>query len=130
MARLESIMPFFIVDDLSRSMAFYRDVLGFEIRLVTPPEDPFFAIVGRDGVGILLKVITRDVGPLPNPLRHEWARWDAYIHAPDPDSLAEECRRRRPELKLTVEDTEDGLRGFEIDDADGYRLFLGRVRDD
>ena len=128
MSTINGIMPLFIVSDLGRAVAFYCDVMGFEQRLSVPESDPFFAIVGRDGVGIMLKHITPEVAPLPNPKRHEWAKWDAFISTPDPDSLAAECRERTSDAAFEVQDTEDGLRGFEIADADGYVLFFGHPR--
>jgi hypothetical protein len=60
------------------------------------------------------------------------ARWDAYIYVPDPDALAAEFSSRNVEFFKTLKDSEDGddgLRGFEIKDADGYILFFGRPQD-
>ena len=54
MTAVTGIMPLFIVSDLRRAVGFYCDVLGFEQRLAVPEWDAFFAIVGRDGVGIML----------------------------------------------------------------------------
>ena len=41
------IAPQFLVDDLDRSIAYYRDQLGFEVDFVY---DSFYASVSRDGV--------------------------------------------------------------------------------
>ncbi|MGH9739327.1 MAG: VOC family protein [Candidatus Acidiferrales bacterium] len=43
--RTEAMSPFFIVSDVSRAIAFYRDKLGFELAYSEPGESPFFAIV-------------------------------------------------------------------------------------
>ena len=32
--------------------------------------------------------------PARNHTRHEWARWDAYIYAMDPDALFDEFREQ------------------------------------
>jgi hypothetical protein len=56
------------------------------------------------------------------------ARWDAYVHVPDPDALAAEFATRRMAFFAPLQDTDDGLRGFEVRDADGYVLFFGRPR--
>ena len=116
---LGNISPFFIVSDLARSIRFYQERLGFELRHSAPEEEPFFAIVGRDQAQILLKAISDEVEPQPNHARHEWAPWDAFVFVDDPDSLA-------IEFDATVTDREDGLRGFEARDPDGYALFFGR----
>jgi hypothetical protein len=47
---------------------------------------------------------------------------------PDPDALAAEFAARGVEFFEALKDTHDGLRGFELKDADGYILFFGRVR--
>ncbi|MDJ0788045.1 MAG: VOC family protein [Myxococcota bacterium] len=113
------ISPFFIVADFARAVAFYRDRLGFELRFQTPEDAPFFGIVGRGDVQIHLKEVSPDVPPLPNVSRHEWAPFDAYVYVDDPEALARELGAR-------VEVRDDGLRGFEVADADGYVLFFGR----
>ena len=124
---LGKISPFFIVQELAPSVAFYMQ-LGFEVRHQSPEEDPFFAIVGRDDTQILLKAITEDIGPQPNSTRHPWARWDAYISVEHPDALAAEFAKANVRFTRELEDTEDGLRGFELRDNDGYILFFGRSR--
>ena len=56
------------------------------------------------------------------------ARWDAFVSVPDPDALAAEFASRNVEFFEPLKDTNDGLRGFELKDADGYLLFFGRPR--
>ena len=126
-ARLDFIAPFFIVRDVMQSLAFYRDRLGFEVMFLGPDDDdPFFAMLSRDGVRLMLKAITPEVQPRPNPSRHEWARWDAYIHTPDPDALAEELTARGVSFREPLGVNSDNLRGFEVMDGDGYVLYFGR----
>ena len=77
---------------------------------------------------LMFKAVGAD--PQPNFTRHPWARWDAYVNAPDPDALAAEFMSRGVVFSVPLKDTEDGLRGFELKDADGYVLFFGRPRED
>ena len=127
---ITGIAPFFIVRSVPAALSFYRDRLGFDVTFEGPqPGDIFFGIVQRGAAMIMLK----DVGvePLPNCRRdigQGWARWDAYIHVPDPDGLAAEFLSRDVELSRPLADDDDGLRGFELNDADGYVLFFGRPR--
>jgi len=116
----------FVVSDLQQALMFYREQLGFEVTHQAPAPDPFFAIVARDGVQLMLKVVAEDVGALPNWSRHPDARWDAYVHVPDPDTLAAELRDRGVTFSAPLTDTDDGLRGFELTAHDGYLLFFGR----
>lgn len=124
---INGISPFFIVENLAASLAFYRDVLAFEVVFEEPHDDPFFGIVRRDRAMIMLK----DVGvkPVPNYTRDPAARWDAYLDVPDPDALAAEYVSRGVQFSEPLKDTADGLRGFELKDTDGYVLFFGRPRD-
>ncbi len=126
MTNLTYVSPFFIVTSLKTSVSFYVDKLGFEIRYISPDDDPFFAIVGRDNISIMLKGNSADIKPLPNYTRIDWARWDAYISAAEPDKLFEEYRSRGVAFRQPIQDDDDGLHGFEVTDADGYVLFFGR----
>ena len=124
---INGIAPFFIVRDAQAAIVFYRDRLGFEITHQQPEHDPFFAIVCRDGAMLMVKRVAAN--PQPNPTRDPDARWDAYITVPDPDALAAEFASRGVVFSVPLKDTSDGLRGFELKDADGYVLFFGRPRE-
>lgn len=126
MSKLNFITPFFIVSNLADSVSFYVDKLGFEIWYTGPDDDPYWAMVGRGPVSIMLKAIAHDIKPIPNPTRHEWAAWDAYISAEEPDALFEEYSAAGVVFRQPIHDNSDGLRGFEVTDADGYVLFFGR----
>lgn len=52
MPHLLSISPRLHVADFARSVAFYRDVLGFDVEATFPEHDPTFALLLRDGVGL------------------------------------------------------------------------------
>ena len=127
---LVSISPFFIVQDLQASIAFYRERLGFQVDFQGPPDDVYYAGVSRDGVGIMLKAITPEVLPRPNHTRHEWARWDAYIYTLDPDPLFDEFRQCGVTFVKELSFIEDVLWGFEITDADGYVLAFFKLRNE
>src|SRR6476660_10299974 len=130
---ISGIAPLFIVKNVPGTLAFYRDRLGFDITFQGPePDDIFFGIVQRGAAMIMFKAV--GVDPVPNYTREVGkgiARWDAYLHVPDPDALAAEFSSRNVEFFLPLKDSysDDGLRGFEIKDADGYLLFFGRTRD-
>jgi catechol 2,3-dioxygenase-like lactoylglutathione lyase family enzyme len=118
--------PFFIVSRVDRSIAFYRDRLGFETCFQEPDQEPFLAILGRDGAMLFIKA--GEAAPQPNATRDPAMRWDAYLLVPDPDALAAEFTDRGAGFSKPLQDTHDGLRGFEITDPDGYVLFFGRPR--
>ena len=129
MSNLIYISPFFIVSSLKDSVSFYVNKLGFELRYTGPKGDPYFAIVGRVHISIMLKEIADDIKAVPNHTRHGWARWDAFIHAAEPDALFEEYSGGGVTFHQSIQDDDDGLRGFEVKDADGYVLFFGRPKE-
>ena len=69
------------VADQDAAIAFYRDKLGFQVKHKEPDEEPFFAIVGRDGALLFLKA--GEATPLPNSRR-------------DPATRASPRHNRRP----------------------------------
>ena len=140
---ISGISPLFIVADVPATLAFYRDMLGFEVTFRGPaPGDEFFGIVRRDGATILFKALgeTADgeevvVEPVPNYRRKPAFSWDAYLEVPDPDALAAELASRGVRFAVPLGDDsappgdgDDGLRGFVVEDPDGYGLFFGRLR--
>ena len=130
-AEIGGIAPFFIVKNVPAALRFYHEQLGFDITFQGPDEDDiFFGIVQRGAAMIMMKDIAVD--PVPNytrDIKKGIARWDAYIYVPDPDALAAEFASRNVDFFLPLMDNdEEGLRGFEIRDADGYILYFGRLQ--
>ena len=113
---ISGIAPLFIVNNVPAALAFYRDRLGFDITFQGPePDDIFFGIVQRGAAMIMFKDV--GVDPVPNytrDVKKGIARWDAYLHVPDPDALAAEFSSRNVEFSEPLKDTDDGLRGFEL----------------
>ena len=127
---IAGIAPFFIVKNVPAALKFYRDSLGFDITFQGPSEDDiFFGIVQRGAAMIIMKDI--GVDPVPNytrDIKKGIARWDAYVYVPDPDALAAEFSSRNVKFFTPLgAEGDDGLRGFEIEDIDGYILFFGRT---
>ncbi|HUP52080.1 MAG TPA: VOC family protein [Longimicrobiales bacterium] len=127
---LASINPFFIVENLQASISYYMERLGFQLDFQGPNDDPYYGRVSRDGIGIMLKAILPDVLPRPNRTRHEWARWDAYIYALDPDALFDEFSQRGVSFVTELSFIDEGLWGFEVTDADGYVLAFAQIRNE
>jgi catechol 2,3-dioxygenase-like lactoylglutathione lyase family enzyme len=122
-----SDLAFFHRQQCQSDDRFYRDKLGFEVRHQQSDEDPFFAIIGRDGAQIFIKS-AGGIAPTPNSTRHPHLRLDGFIYVADPDALAAEFASNGAAFSASLRDTHDGLRGFEIRDPDGYVLFFGRPK--
>ena len=120
--------PLLIVRNVPKTLAFYRDKLGFDVTFEGPePDDIFFGIVQRGRAMIMFKDV--DIDPVPNHTRdigHGIAGWDAYVSVSNPDALAAEFESRGVGFFSPLQNNHDNLRGFEIKDPNGYVLFFGR----
>lgn len=129
---ISGIAPFFVVRNVPTALAFYRDYLGFDITFQGPGEDDiFFGIVQRGAAMIMMKAI--GVDPIPNytrDIKKGFAPWDAYLYVPDPDALAAEFSSRNVSFFRPLMTNDDRLRGFEVQDTDGYVLYFGRPWND
>jgi hypothetical protein len=69
------------------------------------PERPLVcqSIVYRGSTMLMFKAV--EVDPLPKSARDPAARWDAYIHVPDPDALAAEFTSRGVLFSVPLKDT-------------------------
>lgn len=71
------------------------------------------------------------VAPVPNytkDIKQGHVPWDAYVYVPDPDALAAQFESRGVKLWKPLSNNSDNLRGFEVQDADGYVLYFGKPR--
>ena len=120
--------PLFVVRHVPDTLAFYRDQLGFEVTFQGPePADIFFGIVERGNAMFMFKAV--GVEPAPNytrDVKQGIASWDAYVDVPNPDALAAEFESRGVKFFRPLQDNSDDLRGFEIEDVNGYVLYFGR----
>ena len=120
--------PFFLVDDVVATAAYYRDKLGF-----TPGpffgDPPGFAIVRRNTTRLVFRQVPESARPAARPnadrMRHTL---DAYIWVSDVDALAEELRRRGADILSEPEESESaGRREMTVRDLNGYHLCFGFV---
>ncbi len=110
---MHSVMPVLQVSDVNRSVAFYRDLLGFTVN-GTWGDGPEFAIIQRGKVSIALDR-SRDDGPAP--VNQYWA---AYIYVDDADALHEEFAGRDVDIVRGLENSFYGMREFDVRDPDGH----------
>jgi uncharacterized glyoxalase superfamily protein PhnB len=122
--RLRSIAPGLTVNDLTRSIAFYTDVLGF---FVSERWE-------REGAlrGVMLKAGVSEIGLSQD----DWAKgrdrkkgegvrlWCETVQ--DVDALAARVKAAGHALTEEPKDQPWGGRSFSMDDLDGYHLTIGR----
>jgi predicted enzyme related to lactoylglutathione lyase len=120
-----SIAPYFLVDDVVTTAAFYRDKLGFHYERFWG-DPPAFCMVKRAEIIIMLSQVA---GARMNPNRRLAAPgeepWDAYIWVGDADSLFREFTANGVRIARGICDQPYLMRDFDIEDCNGYRLCFG-----
>ena len=115
--RLTGIAPQFLVDDLERATAYYRDQLGFEIEFVY---ESFYASVTRDGFAIHLKCAPKSAADREH--RKENEHLDAYIAVCGIRGLFSELKTRGAKMLKALEERPWGYVDFYVEDPDGNIL--------
>jgi len=104
-------------------MAFYRDVLGFTVDAVFPEENPQFALLSRDGVGLQIG------GPEARKMNENPPTVTLYFEADDVRGLHAELKDRvaiewGPEVYFYQR------REFAFRDPDGHLIIMSEETDD
>ena len=124
---IRRIAPQFFTTDLQATLAYYRDMLGFEC-LGTWNNPPVYAIVARDGHRIHFRLADP---PTPSSHKYDDELLDAYVFIENADALYAEYAARGVEFMRPLGDTPWQSREFVVKDCDGRLLAFGAnaVRD-
>ena len=114
-------MPLFFTTEIPRTLAFYKDKLGFEC-LGKWLEPPVYAIVARDGHAIHFRCAEP---PTANADKYADELVDAYIHVEDADALHAEYAEKGVEFTRGLGNTPWNCREFVVKDCDGRLLAFG-----
>jgi catechol 2,3-dioxygenase-like lactoylglutathione lyase family enzyme len=117
--RLTSFAPQFLVDDLERSMTYYR-TLGFTFG---DPWDGFYAIGKLDGLELHLKEAPKN--PAGRQFRHDEEHLDAAAGVAGIEAFYEQCVANGVSILRPLTATEWGTKDFYIEDPDGYVISFG-----
>ncbi|MGI9388037.1 MAG: glyoxalase superfamily protein [Methyloligellaceae bacterium] len=110
-------MPVLEVTDMERSVAFYRDKLGFHVS--TSGEPASFVLMQRGTVSIALDQSQRE-----RAANNQW--WAAYIYVADARKVRDEFAGNGVAIHRAIEDMPYGCRDFDVMDPDGYILGFGQ----
>ena len=116
---ITGIAPQFLVDDLDRAVAYYRDKLGFEVDFVY---ESFYASVSRDGFAIHLKDAPRVAADRVHRKQNE--HLDASIAVSGIRDLFSELQRRGAAIIKPLEERPWACLDFYVEDPDGYILYF------
>jgi glyoxylase I family protein len=124
---IQGLAPLLQVFDMPRSIAFYRDMLGFQVVGAAPhvPDDRFdWALLRRNGVELMLNTAYEEDArpPAPDPDRVS-AHSDTglYFGCPDVDGAYEHLKALQveaPEPRVAPY----GMKQLYVTDPDGYVL--------
>ncbi|HEY2378188.1 MAG TPA: VOC family protein [Gemmatimonadaceae bacterium] len=117
--RLTSLAPQFLVNDLARSMSYYRS-LGFTFG---EPWEGFYAIGHRDGLELHLKEAPKNQAD--RQFRREHEHLDAAAGVDGIEAFYEQCVANGVRILIPLTATEWGTKDFYIEDPDGYVISFG-----
>lgn len=120
--RLTSFAPQFLVDDLDRSISFYRKI-GFSFGETW---DGFYAIGHMDGLEVHLKHAPKNEAELRH--RRDNEHLDAAAGVDGIEAFYEQCIANGVTILTPLTATAWGTKDFYIEDPDGHIIsFGGRV---
>jgi uncharacterized glyoxalase superfamily protein PhnB len=131
--KFSDVTPNLVVSNVARSMAFYRDVLGFSVSATVPDgQGPYvFAWMQRDGVAVFLNsqesveehqdLASRPIGGTATL----FIVLEADDVASGVDGLFASVASRA-KVMMPLKDQFYGMREFGIEDPDGYVIFFAQ----
>lgn len=123
MARLTSTSAVLLIADIDRSVAYYRDMLGFDCHVYGDP--PNFVSASRDDVSVLMALCDEPSKIVPN-----WkivdAMWNVYIRVDEVDEIYAELLQRGAPIDYSLYDAPHGFREFGVTDPDGHDIAFGQ----
>lgn len=122
--RLRSALPGLTVNDLGKSIAWYRDVLGFVVKEEFRQED---ALVGASlQAGVVEFMLGQDDFAKGRD-REKGVGFRMYRETgQDIDELAADIKARGGTLLSEPTDQPWGYRDFAVEDPDGYRISIAK----
>src|SRR5262245_38904865 len=116
--------PYFPVADVEQSAKHYERVFGFrpEYSAGAPPE---FAIVSRDGLSIMLRLVPQPEQISPN--EKQGGTWDAFFWVRDARALHAELRDKGADIVYgPIVQEAYQMEEFAVRDREGYVLGFGQ----
>jgi uncharacterized glyoxalase superfamily protein PhnB len=123
---LSSAAPSLTVNDLEKSIAWYRDVLGLVVKDRWEHEGTLMGVEMRAG-GVTFMLGQDDWKKGRDRVKGEGFRLYCQT-AQDADRLAEQIKARGGTLAQEPKDESWGARMFSVEDPDGYKLTIFKTK--
>jgi catechol 2,3-dioxygenase-like lactoylglutathione lyase family enzyme len=131
--KFSDVTPNLVVASVERSLAFYRDVLGFALVTTVPDAAPFaFAWVQRDGVSVFLNSLEAVRAEHSELAARPLGGTNALFITLEAGTIAEGVDAMfasigsRARVIMELKDQFYGMREFGIEDPDGYVIFFAQ----
>jgi uncharacterized glyoxalase superfamily protein PhnB len=123
---LRNVGPSFTVDDVEKSLAFYRDVMGFEVGERWEENGKVLGVELK--AGPVMFMIGQDDWKKGRD-RQKGVGFRLYCQTDqDVDKLAAGIKSRGGRLVQEPKDEEWGGRAFTVDDPDGFRITISNSK--
>jgi len=120
---LKKLTPNLMVDDVQQTLAFYHDVLGFNVLMTLPDHPPFdFAIVQRDQVELMFQSRTSLSENVPALTGHPIGASQTFYIEVDGLTKLYENLRDQVDIVVDLHTTFYGTQEFYFRDMNGYIL--------
>ncbi|MBV8520000.1 MAG: VOC family protein [Acidobacteria bacterium] len=127
MVTLVRSAPYVPVTDVEQAASHYESVLGFR-RDYAAGSPPQFAIVSRDGLAIMLRLVD-DTRIVPN--ERQGGTWDVFFWITGADALCAELRANGADVVYgPIVQRDYSMREFAVRDPNGYILGFGEPIDE
>ena len=116
----KKLTPNLIVEDVSTSLKFYQEVLGFKQELNVPEQPPYvFASVASGNVEIFLN--QREVTGVHAQLG---GTCTMYLEVEGLDEIHQRVQKHEARIVMQVQEMFYGMREFSFLDPDGYTIII------
>ena len=110
---------------MSKTIAFYRDALGFELGMTFPDANsPEYADLSKDGM-VLMFIPARNCGIDPGERLGTGVNFYMEIDG-DIDRYYAELKGKGVNITIDIKDEPFGIRDFTVEDPDGYLLTFNK----
>jgi uncharacterized glyoxalase superfamily protein PhnB len=131
--KLTDVVPNLIVADIERSLAFYRDVLGFSVVATVPEQGPLvFAWVQRDEISVFLNSAAGVAHDFPALAERPIGGTATLFMTLDAEDIRTgidamfAAVSRGARVVMPLKDQFYGMREFAIEDPDGYVVIFAQ----
>ena len=128
------LVPMLTTDDLSGTIAFYRDTLGFEVTGTYPEDNPNWCYLKRGDSHLMFSTLD-ELDHDHDEHEHDEGEehhhqgptgvWTLYVYPDDVNSLWDRLKEQAP-VAYPMHETPYGMREFGIRDPNGFTLNFGK----